>query len=59
MAMGKYVYDWPRPMVTVDVAVFAFFGGLPQMAFDHDEIARRAIERLTQTGECRNRVCHQ
>ena len=22
---GKYVYDWPRPMVTVDVAVFAFF----------------------------------
>jgi 8-oxo-dGTP diphosphatase len=23
---GKYVYDWPRPMVTVDAAVFAFFG---------------------------------
>jgi 8-oxo-dGTP diphosphatase len=22
---GKYVYDWPRPMVTVDAAVFAFF----------------------------------
>ena len=23
---GRYVYDWPRPMVTVDAAVFAFFG---------------------------------
>jgi 8-oxo-dGTP diphosphatase len=23
---GKYVYDWPRPMVTVDAAVFALFG---------------------------------
>jgi 8-oxo-dGTP diphosphatase len=23
---GKYIYDWPRPMVTVDAAVFAFFG---------------------------------
>ena len=22
---GKYIYDWPRPMVTVDAAVFAFF----------------------------------
>ena len=22
---GKYIYDWPRPMVTVDTAVFAFF----------------------------------
>ncbi len=22
---GEYVYDWPRPMVTVDAAVFAFF----------------------------------
>lgn len=21
---GKYVYDWPRPMVTVDAVVFAF-----------------------------------
>jgi len=25
--MGRYVYDWPRPMVTVDAAVFAFFDG--------------------------------
>ncbi len=25
--MGKYVYDWPRPMVTVDTAVFAFCEG--------------------------------
>ena len=25
--MGKYVYDWPRPMVTVDAAVCAFFEG--------------------------------
>ena len=22
---GKYIYDWPRPMVSVDAAVFAFF----------------------------------
>jgi len=22
---GKYIYDWPRPMVTVDAIVFAFF----------------------------------
>lgn len=25
--MGKYVYDWPRPMVTADAAVFAFGDG--------------------------------
>ena len=24
---GKYVYDWPRPMVTADAAVFGFFAG--------------------------------
>ncbi|MHC4394843.1 MAG: NUDIX domain-containing protein [Planctomycetota bacterium] len=24
---GKYIYDWPRPMVTVDTVVFAFFSG--------------------------------
>ncbi len=24
---GKYIYDWPRPMVTVDTVVFAFFKG--------------------------------
>jgi 8-oxo-dGTP diphosphatase len=24
---GKYVYDWPRPMVAADAAVFGFFGG--------------------------------
>jgi 8-oxo-dGTP diphosphatase len=24
---GKYVYDWPRPMVSVDAAVFSFFEG--------------------------------
>ena len=23
---GKYVYDWPRPMVTVDAAVFTYSG---------------------------------
>ena len=22
---GRYVYDWPRPMVTVDAVTFAFF----------------------------------
>ena len=24
---GKYVYEWPRPMVAADAAVFGFFGG--------------------------------
>jgi 8-oxo-dGTP diphosphatase len=24
---GRYVYDWPRPMVTADAVVFAFFDG--------------------------------
>jgi 8-oxo-dGTP diphosphatase len=24
---GKYVYDWPRPMVGADAIVFGFFGG--------------------------------
>ncbi len=24
---GRYVYEWPRPMVTADVAVFAFIDG--------------------------------
>jgi 8-oxo-dGTP diphosphatase len=24
---GKYVYDWPRPMVAADAAVFGFFVG--------------------------------
>jgi 8-oxo-dGTP diphosphatase len=28
---GKYVYDWPRPMVTVDAAVFAFFKNKPKL----------------------------
>ena len=23
---GKYIYDWPRPMVTVDAVVFAYAG---------------------------------
>lgn len=23
---GKYIYDWPRPMVSVDAAVFTFSG---------------------------------
>jgi len=23
---GRYVYDWPRPMVSVDAVVFGFFG---------------------------------
>jgi 8-oxo-dGTP diphosphatase len=26
---GKYVYEWPRPMVTADAAVFAFLDGRP------------------------------
>ena len=24
---GEYIYDWPRPMVSVDAAVFGFFRG--------------------------------
>ena len=24
---GRYIYDWPRPMVTVDAVVFGFFDG--------------------------------
>lgn len=24
---GKYTYDWPRPMVSVDMVVFSFFEG--------------------------------
>lgn len=27
----RYVYEWPRPMVTVDSAVFAFFDGRPKL----------------------------
>lgn len=27
----RYVYEWPRPMVTVDAAVFAFFDGQPKL----------------------------
>jgi len=29
--MGKYVYDWPRPMVTVDAAVFAVLEGKAEL----------------------------
>ena len=28
---GKYVYDWPRPMVTADAAVFAVSDGMPKI----------------------------
>lgn len=28
---GNYVYEWPRPMVTVDAAVFAFVEGKPHL----------------------------
>jgi len=28
---GKYVYDWPRPMITVDSIVFAFFNDRPHL----------------------------
>lgn len=24
---GRYIYDWPRPMVSADAAVFGFFAG--------------------------------
>jgi hypothetical protein len=29
---GKYIYDWPRPMVTVDAVVFSLSGGRTQGA---------------------------
>jgi len=28
---GKYIYHWPRPMVTVDAVVFAFFQNKPHL----------------------------
>ncbi len=28
---GKYTYEWPRPMVTADAVVFAFFDGKPKL----------------------------
>lgn len=28
---SKYVYEWPRPMVTADAAVFAFFGRVAKL----------------------------
>ena len=28
---GKYTYDWPRPMVTVDAVVFSISGGRTQL----------------------------
>jgi len=28
---GKYIYDWPRPMVTVDAVVFSLSGGRTQV----------------------------
>jgi 8-oxo-dGTP diphosphatase len=30
---GKYVYDWPRPMVSVDAAVFSFFRDMVKLLF--------------------------
>lgn len=30
---GKYVYDWPRPMVSVDAAVFSFFRDVFKLLF--------------------------
>ncbi|MGA1980556.1 MAG: NUDIX hydrolase [Sedimentisphaerales bacterium] len=30
---GKYIYDWPRPMVSVDAAVFSFFRGRVKLLF--------------------------
>lgn len=29
---GKYIYDWPRPMVTADAIVFGFFDGSFKLA---------------------------
>ena len=28
---GKYTYDWPRAMVTVDAVVFSFFQDEPKL----------------------------
>jgi 8-oxo-dGTP diphosphatase len=30
---GTYIYDWPRPMVTVDAVVFRHFEGKTQLLF--------------------------
>jgi 8-oxo-dGTP diphosphatase len=35
----KYIYDWPRPMVTVDAVVFGFFGGKAKLL-----LVKRGIE---------------
>ena len=32
---GKYVYEWPRPMVTVDAVVFHLDGNPPQILLIH------------------------
>ncbi|MHC4619901.1 MAG: NUDIX domain-containing protein [Planctomycetota bacterium] len=29
---GRYVYDWPRPMVSADAAVFGFFNNAAKLA---------------------------
>ena len=30
---GKYIYDWPRPMLATDIAVFGFFSGKVKLLF--------------------------
>ena len=36
---GRYVYEWPRPMVTADAAVFAFLDGRPHLLLIRRKIA--------------------
>jgi 8-oxo-dGTP diphosphatase len=35
---GKYIYDWPRPMVTVDAVVFAFFPPPPHSCLRQEDM---------------------
>ena len=50
-----FCYDYPRPAVTVDIAIFTGEipdlllikrNGFPSLRFDHAEIIRKALEKL-------------
>jgi len=38
-AKGRYIYDWPRPMVTVDAVVFSFFRNRPRLLLVNRKMA--------------------
>ena len=33
---GNYIYDWPRPMVSVDAAVFTFCEDKAKLLLDYE-----------------------